>query len=72
MVQSITLTLPADVRLAVEELSRKEGVTPDEVINRAVRQHVFLLQFRSLRERLVARATDQGLVADQDVFDCIS
>ena len=72
MVQSITVTLPEDVQQAVVELSRQQGVTTDEVVGNAVKQHVFLQKFRSLRERLVAKANDQGIVTDQDVFDRIS
>ena len=70
--QSITVTLPVDVKQALDELSKKEGVSPEEVVGRAVKQHVFLRQFRSLRERLAAKARNQGIVTDQDVFDCIS
>lgn len=72
MVQSITVTLPADVKQALDELSQKEGVSPDEVVRRAVKQHVFLRQFRSLRERMSAKAKSQGIVTDQDVFDRVS
>ncbi len=70
--QSITVTLPVDVKQALDELSKKEGVSPEEVVSRAVKQHVFLRQFRSLRERMTAKAKNQGVVTDQDVFDCIS
>lgn len=72
MAQPITVTLPADVKQAVDELSQKEGLSPDEVISRAVKQHVFLRQFRSLRERMAAKAKNHGIVTDQDVFDRIS
>lgn len=72
MVQSITVTLPADVKQAVEELSKKEGVSLDEIVSRAINQHVFLRQFRSLRERMAAKAKNQGIETDQDVFDRIS
>ncbi len=72
MVQSITVTLPADVKQAVEELSKKEGVSLDEIVSRAINQHIFLRQFRSLRERMAAKAKNQGIVTDQDVFDRIS
>ena len=72
MAQPITITLPADVEQALDELSQTEGISRDEVVGRAVRQHVFLRQFRSLRERLAAKAKDQGIVTDQDVFDRIS
>ena len=69
MEQSITVTLPADVKQALDELSKKEGVSLDVVVGRAVKQHVFLRQFRSLRERMLAKAKSQGIVTDQDVFD---
>ena len=72
MVQSITVTLPADVKRALDELSKKEGVSPDELVGQAVKQHVFLRQFRSFRERMAAKAKDHGIVTDQDVFDRIS
>ena len=72
MVQSFTVTLPADVKQAVDELSKREGISPDEVVGQAVKQHVFLRQFRSLRERMAAKAKDQGIATDQDVFDRVS
>ena len=72
MTQTITVTLPADVKQAVDELSQKEGVPPDEVVGQAVKQHIFLRQFRSLRERMSAKAKSQGIVTDQDIIDRVS
>lgn len=72
MVQSITITLPDNVKQALEELSRKEGVSADEVVGRAVKQHVFLRQFRTLRDRMSAKAKSQGVITDEDVFDRVS
>lgn len=72
MIQPITITLPADVKQALDELSQEEGVSTEVVVGRAVKQHVFLRQFRSLRERMSAKAKNQGIVTDQDVFDRVS
>jgi metal-responsive CopG/Arc/MetJ family transcriptional regulator len=72
MIQSITVTLPSDVQLALDETSKREGVSRDELVSRAVKQHLFLRQFRSLRERMVANAKGQGIDSDQDVFDRVS
>lgn len=72
MVQSITVTLPPDVKQAADELSKREGISLNDVVGMAVKQHVFLRQFRSLRERLAAKARNQGIVTDQDVFDRVS
>jgi len=72
MVQSITVTLPADVQQALDDLTRKEGIPRDELIGEAVKEHLFLRQFRSLRARMVAEAQAQGIVTDEDVFDRVS
>jgi metal-responsive CopG/Arc/MetJ family transcriptional regulator len=72
MSRTITVTLPADVRQAVDELSREEGVSADEVVGRAIKQRLFLRQSRSLRERMSAKAKNQGVFTDQDVLDRVS
>jgi metal-responsive CopG/Arc/MetJ family transcriptional regulator len=71
MVQSITVTLPADVQQALDDASEREGVSREELVSRAIKQHLFLRQFRSLRERMSARTGNQGIVTDQDVFHTI-
>ena len=69
MVQSITVTLPTDIQQALDDASEKEGVSRDELVGLAIKQHLFLRRFRSLRERLSAKASGQGIVTDEDVFD---
>lgn len=72
MANSITITLPDDVKQALDQMAQTEGITPDEVIGRALKQHLFLRRFRSLRERMSAKAQKQGILTDQDVFDRVS
>lgn len=72
MAQSITVTLPADVKQALDDFARKQRISPDELIGQAVKEHLFLRQFRSLRARMSAKAQTQGIVTDQDVFDRVS
>ena len=72
MLQPITVAIPDDVKKALDELSQKEGVSTDVLVGRAIKQHVFLQQFRSLRERLTAKAKEQDIFTDQDVFDRVS
>lgn len=72
MVQPITVTLPEDVQQALDEFSRAEGIPSDEIVGQAVKQHLFLRQFRSLRERLSAKAKERGIETDEDVFDRVS
>jgi metal-responsive CopG/Arc/MetJ family transcriptional regulator len=72
MEQSITITLPADVRQALDDFIRQEGRSQDDVVGQAVKEHLFLQRYRSLRERLAAKARSQGVSTDQDVFDRVS
>ena len=72
MSQTISITLADDVQIALDELSRSEGVSRDELVSQAVKQHLFLRRFRSLRERMSAKAATQGIGTDQDVFDRVS
>jgi predicted transcriptional regulator len=72
MSQPIPITLPDDLRLAVVEIARSEGVDAETVIAEAVRQHVFLRRFRSLRERLAVKAQYDGPFTDEEVFNQVS
>jgi len=72
MIRPITINLPADIQQALDDASQKEGVSREELVGRAIKQHLFLRQFHSLRERMSAKAKDQGIVTDQDVFDRVS
>ena len=72
MSQPITITLPTDVQQALDAVLISEGLSRDEVVGQAIKQHLFLRQFRSLRERMSAQAKSQGVVTDQDVFDQVS
>ena len=72
MTQPLTITLPVEVQQALEAYSLREGVSAEDVVNVAVKQHLFLRQFRSLRERMIAKNESIGTLTDEDVFDRVS
>jgi len=72
MTQQITVTLPIDVKQALNSLSQSEGISANAIIERAIKHHLFLQQFRTLKERMSRKAQEQGISTDQDVFDRIS
>ncbi|MEW6718157.1 MAG: CopG family transcriptional regulator [Chloroflexota bacterium] len=72
MQNTITITLPSDVRDSLNKLVRKEGISADDFIYQAVREYLFIRQFRLLRERLNPKARARGVYTDQDVFDRVS
>ena len=72
MQKTITITLPKELRAALDDLTRREGIPPDQLIAEAVREYLFFRQLHLLRERMIAKAKAQGIHSDQDVFDRVS
>ena len=69
---SITVSVSAEVKDALDDMAHQQGVPTTEVVGQAIRDHLFLKQFRLLRERMSAQAKSQGIVTDEDVFDRVS
>ncbi len=71
---NITLDLPDEVRSALDEATRTEGVSASEIVGRALRSYLFVRRFRDLRAETLAhiRETGQGDLTDQDVFRLVS
>lgn len=72
MQATINISLSNDVRTALDDLTRKEGVAADDVINEAVRQYLFFRKLTLLRERLSVKAQELGINNEDDVFRLIS
>ncbi len=67
---TITINLPEEVESALEEAIREEGLSPNDLIKKALADYLFVRKFRSLRERMTAETEET--YSDQDVFDLIS
>jgi predicted transcriptional regulator len=68
----ITISVPQDLKQALDEFANKEGVPPSDVVEQAIKDHLFVRQFRSMRERMAAKARQGGIVRDEDVFNNVS
>ena len=72
MRSTITISLPAEVRIELDRVSREEGVSRSDIVRESVRDYLFIRQFRALRKRMVPKAAQRGIHTDQDVFDRVS
>jgi len=70
--QAITVVVPGEIKLALEDAARQEGVSADELVAKELRQYLLVRQYRSLRQRMVPQAQSQGVSTDKDVFDRVS
>lgn len=72
MQSNITVSLPDDIKSALDEAVREAGKSPSELTCEALRDYLFIRKFRLLREHMTSRAQAQGIYTDQDVFDRVS
>jgi metal-responsive CopG/Arc/MetJ family transcriptional regulator len=71
---SIVLDLPDEIRSALDEATRAEGMSANELIGRALKNYLFIRRFRQLRAETLEhmRATGRGDLSDEDVFRLVS
>lgn len=74
MSSSIVVDLPEEVRSALDKATRAEGVSASELISRALKNYLFVREFRRLRDETLdhMRRTGQGDLTDEDVFRTVS
>lgn len=72
MQETISISVPEEVTSALDEISREEGLTRNDVVRRALRDYLFVHKFRRIRARLMSQAQAQGIFTDDDVFRHVS
>jgi hypothetical protein len=72
MQEQITINIPGEIKIALDEAVRSEGVSSNELVGRALKQYLFMRRFQSLADRMAAEAQKQGIQTEQDVFNRVS
>jgi len=70
--QTITISLPKEMKQEIDRIVKEEGVSRSDVIRESLRDFLFIRRFRSLRSRMASMATSQKIFTDEDVFERIS
>ena len=71
MRESISISLPEDLKAELDEAVRVEGVSRSDVVREAVREYLFIRRFRALRQELIPYAEAAGVFTDEDVFRAV-
>ncbi len=71
MRESISISLPEDLKAELDEAVRVEGVSRSDVVREAVRDYLFIRRFRALRQELIPYAEAAGVLTDEDVFRAV-
>ena len=72
MRETLTISLPKELRRGLEKMARAEGVTSSEYVRRAIKADIFRRALRAARRELVPQARAQGIYTDEDVFKIVS
>ena len=67
---SITLDLPAKIESELVEVTQEDGLTPNEIIAKALNDYLFIRKFRRVREKMQAQA--QRVYTDEEIFEMVS
>lgn len=72
MRETLTISLPKDLRRGLEKMAKAEGVTSSEFVRRALKADIFRRAMRAARRELVPQARTLGIYTDEDVFKAVS
>ncbi|MFQ5742826.1 MAG: CopG family ribbon-helix-helix protein [Acidobacteriota bacterium] len=72
MRETITISLPEELKRELDSVVAKEGVTRSDLVRESLRSLLAIRRFRQLRLKLTAKAKAQGIYTDRDVFDRVS
>jgi len=74
MGSSISIEISDELRSALDEAAVADGVSASEIVNRALRRHLFVRRLRALRAETLdyVRKVGLGDLSDGDVFRMVS
>lgn len=72
MRSTLTISIPEQVRVQLDRVSKTEGVSRSDIVRESIRDYLFIRQFRALRKTMMSKASKQGIHTEQDVFDRVS
>lgn len=72
MRETVTISLPGDVRRELDKIAREDGLSRSDVLRQSLEDFLFARQFRRLRQRMMASAQAEGVYTDEDVFTRVS
>jgi metal-responsive CopG/Arc/MetJ family transcriptional regulator len=72
MRESISISLPEEMKEALDQLSETEGVTRSDMVREALHEYIYVRRLRKLRSRLMPYGEAQGVYTDEDVFREVS
>lgn len=68
MRESISISLPKDVKAELDRFSNAHGIARSDAVRAALQDYLFVQKFRTLRTQMLPKAQRDGVFTDEDVF----
>jgi predicted transcriptional regulator len=68
MGDTVTVSLPEDLREQLDELASQEGVSRSDIVCRSIADYVFLRRYKAVTAKLTAEARSKGIYTEEDVW----
>ena len=72
MNQSLSIRIPEDIRMKLEEISKREGKPLSDLVRESLQKYIAIYRFRQLRNMVLPFAEARGILTDEDVYKEIS
>lgn len=69
---TLTLRIPDDLKVQLEELSRAQNRPASELVRESLRRYLAVESFKALRAKTIPLAEAQGFFTDEDIFRVVS
>ena len=70
MRETITVSIPEEIKKQVDKIMVQEGTTRSSIIKESLQDYLLIRQFRYLRKRMMEKSP--RAYTDQDIFNRIS
>ncbi len=68
---TITIRIPDSLKKELQSISEDQHKPVSDLVRESIRRYVAVEQFRQLRRKTLPFAEAQGLLTDEDVFNCM-
>ena len=68
---TLTIRIPGRLRATLNKISKNEHKPISNIVRDSLRQYIAIHEFRALRKKVLPFAEAQGLLTDDDIFECL-
>jgi len=72
MRQAVTVSLPKELKVQLDRMSKREHLNRSDVVREALQQYLVRQDFHTLRRGFMLDAQKRGIFTDEDVFRVVS